>query len=106
MKRFVVFLIFLFSAVLSFPVHTATVNTSDTRMMSQAAVSDGSIAFIYAEDMWTAGIDGSNPRRLTIDEGVESNPHFSPDGKTIAFSAQENPPEEPVRPPYPVRVKK
>ncbi|HPI69465.1 MAG TPA: hypothetical protein PL003_09640, partial [Bacteroidales bacterium] len=74
MKRFVVFLIFLFSAVLSFPVHTATVNTSDTRMMSQAAVSDGSIAFIYAEDMWTAGIDGSNPRRLTIDEGVESNP--------------------------------
>ena len=29
-----------------------------------------------------------NVRRLTTDDGVESNPAFSPDGKTIAFSAQ------------------
>lgn len=106
MKHFVMFSIFLFATVLSFPVQGATVNTVDTRMMSQAAVSNNSIAFIYAEDMWTAGIDGSNPRRLTIDEGVESNPYFSPDGRLIAFSAQENPPEKPVRPPYRGRVRK
>ncbi len=29
-----------------------------------------------------------NPKRLTSDLGVESNPVFSPDGQTIAFSAQ------------------
>ena len=33
-------------------------------------------------------LDGRNPRRLTSDIGVETNPVFSPDGQTIAFSAQ------------------
>lgn len=60
----------------------------DTRLMSQPALSDTHIAFIYAEDLWVANKDGSNPKRLTIDEGIESNPIFSPDGKTIAFNAQ------------------
>lgn len=55
--------------------------------MSQPVISADKIAFIYAEDLWVANLDGSNPKRLTIDEGVESNPHFSPDGKTVAFSA-------------------
>lgn len=64
------------------------IDTKDTRMMSQPAISNDHIAFIYAEDLWIANPDGSQPMRLTVDEGVESNPCFSPDGKTIAFSAQ------------------
>ncbi len=64
------------------------INPHDTRMMTQPAISNNHLAFIYAEDLWVANLDGSNPRRLTIDEGVESNPVFSPDGKFIAFSAQ------------------
>ncbi|MGB8491913.1 MAG: hypothetical protein WCE64_12725, partial [Bacteroidales bacterium] len=64
------------------------INTVDTRMMSQPAISANRIAFIYAEDLWVCNIDGSNPRRLTVDEGIESNPCFSPDGSLIAFSAQ------------------
>ena len=60
----------------------------DTRMLSQPAVSANQIAFIYAEDLWIANADGTQPRRLTVDEGIESNPMFSPDGKLIAFSAQ------------------
>ena len=32
--------------------------------------------------------DGKNARRLTSDIGIEMNPVFSPDGQTIAFSAQ------------------
>ncbi|HSG01962.1 MAG TPA: PDZ domain-containing protein, partial [Vicinamibacterales bacterium] len=39
-------------------------------------------------DLWTARVDGSDVRRLTTDDGVESNPAFSPDGRMLAFSAQ------------------
>jgi len=64
------------------------IDTSDTRMLSQPAVSKSHIAFIYAEDLWVMNADGSNPRRLTVDEGIEGEPCFSPDGSLIAFSAQ------------------
>lgn len=65
-----------------------SINPTDTRMLAQPAISADNIAFIYAEDLWVAKADGSLPRRLTVDEGIESNPMFSPDGKSIAFSAQ------------------
>lgn len=61
---------------------------TDTRLLSQPAISAKNIAFIYSEDLWVADQDGKNPRRLTSDIGVESNPVFTPDGQTIAFSAQ------------------
>jgi tricorn protease len=64
------------------------IDTSDTRMLSQPAVSKSHIAFIYAEDLWVMNADGTNPRRLTVDEGIEGEPCFSPDGQLIAFSAQ------------------
>lgn len=65
-----------------------TVNTTDTRLMHQPAISAAHIAFIYANDLWVADINGSQVRRLTSDPGIESLPHFSPDGKHIAFSAE------------------
>ncbi len=64
------------------------IDTKDTRLLSEPAISKTHIAFIYAEDLWIANKDGSYPRRLTVDEGVESNPVFSPDGSMIAFNAQ------------------
>ena len=63
-------------------------NAQETRLLSEPAISESHIAFIYAEDLWVANKDGSNPNRLTIDEGIESNPVFSPDGTKIAFNAQ------------------
>lgn len=63
-------------------------DTTDTRLLTQPAISAKNIAFVYSEDLWVADQDGKNPRRLTSDTGVESNPVFSPDGQTIAFSAQ------------------
>ncbi|MGE5278529.1 MAG: S41 family peptidase [Acidobacteriota bacterium] len=60
----------------------------DTRMLTEPAVSADRIAFIYANDLWTCALDGSDVRRLTSDVGVESSPAFSPDGRWIAFSAQ------------------
>lgn len=64
------------------------INPKDTRMLSQPAVSASHIAFIYAEDLWITNIDGTQPRRLTVDQGVESDPVISPDGTLVAFSAQ------------------
>ena len=63
-------------------------NAQETKLMHQPAISDTQIAFIYAQDLWVADKDGSNPRRLTVDEGIESNPVFSPDGSLIAFNAE------------------
>ncbi|TAD84541.1 MAG: peptidase S41 [Bacteroidetes bacterium] len=67
---------------------TLAIDSTNTRLLSQPAISQNHIAFIYAEDLWVANKDGAYPRRITVDAGIESNPVFSPDGKTIAFSAQ------------------
>src|SRR4051812_13236660 len=64
------------------------VDIYDTKLLSRPAISAQHIAFIYGDDLWLADRDGKNVRRLTSDIGVESHPVFSPDGKTIAFSAQ------------------
>ena len=63
-------------------------STSDTRMLTEPALSATHLAFIYAGDVWLANTDGSAPRRLTADPGEKSNPQFSPDGKLLAYSAQ------------------
>jgi dipeptidyl aminopeptidase/acylaminoacyl peptidase len=36
-------------------------------------------------DLWSAPTAGGTPRRLTEDDAGESNPRFSPDGKTLYF---------------------
>ncbi|MCX7699262.1 MAG: PDZ domain-containing protein [Gemmataceae bacterium] len=61
-------------------------NPNDTRLLTQPAVSKDKIAFVYAEDLWVADLDGKNPRRLTSDLGAEGYPAFSPDGQWIAFT--------------------
>ena len=77
----------LAAVVLGAPV-AADVNVRDTRFLQQPATSGTHVAFVYADDLWVARIDGSEVRRLTTDDGVESMPAFSPDGAAIAFSAQ------------------
>ncbi len=67
---------------------TARVDPADTKMLTQPAISATHVAFIYAGDLFVADLNGTNVRRLTTDDGVEASPAFSPDGKTIAFSAQ------------------
>src|SRR5512147_389868 len=88
MKRQLNLILTLVLVVSFWPSDLKGINTKDTRMLAQPAISANHIAFIYAEDLWIADPDGSHPARLTVDEGIESDPFFSPDGRLIAFSAQ------------------
>ena len=63
------------------------VDTSDSTFLHEPDVAAGRIVFVYADDLWTARPDGSDVRRLTAHPGTESSPHFSPDGRLIAFTA-------------------
>jgi tricorn protease len=69
------------------PIGARALDTADTRLLSTPAITEGRIAFAYADDIWVADADGSNPRRVTSHPGEELNPYFSPDGKHIAFTA-------------------
>jgi len=46
------------------------------------------IAFVYAGDLWTVPRAGGEAIRLTTGVGTETRPYFSPDGTTLAFSAE------------------
>ncbi len=46
------------------------------------------IAFCYAGDLYTVPSSGGVARRLTSHSGYEMFPHFSPDGKWLAFTGQ------------------
>ncbi len=70
------------------PIFVLAIDPTDTRMLAQPAISSNHVAFIYAEDLWVANRDGSQVRRLTVDDGNETGPVFSPDGKWIAFNAE------------------
>ena len=59
---------------------------AETQLLREPALSRDRLAFSYAGDIWTANRDGSNPQRLTVGAGVETNPHFSPDGQLIAYT--------------------
>ena len=67
---------------------TIEVFSQGTQLLRQPTLSDTEVVFVYANDLWKASRDGGAAIRMTTNEGYESNPHFSPDGQTIAFSAQ------------------
>ena len=60
---------------------------NSTRLLRQPTLSEKHIAFSYASDLWIVGRKGGNARRLTSTPAVESDPHFSPNGKWIAFTS-------------------
>jgi tricorn protease len=67
--------------------NVAALAQDETLLLRDPAISAQKIAFVYAGDLWTAGRDGSNPRRLTSSLVDETNPIFSPDGSMIAYTA-------------------
>ena len=63
---------------------------AETRFLQQPDASAEHLVFVYAGDLWLADRDGTDPRRLTSDPASESEPHFSPGGRFVAFTANYN----------------
>lgn len=59
-----------------------------TRLLREPTVSDRAIAFAYANDIWVVPRSGGDARRLTSSPGEETAPHFSPDGRWVAFTGE------------------
>lgn len=63
-------------------------HSQGTRLLRQPTLSNTDVVFVYGADLWKAPLNGGNAIRLTTDNGYESSPQFSKDGRWIAFTAQ------------------
>lgn len=59
-----------------------------TRLLRTPTVSATRIAFAYASNIWMVERAGGTAHRVTSFQGQTLNPHFSPDGRRLAFSAE------------------
>jgi tricorn protease len=59
----------------------------DARLMRYPDVSATQIAFTYAGDIWVVPKTGGLANRLSTPKGEETFARFSPDGRSLAFSA-------------------
>jgi tricorn protease len=65
-----------------------TAGAVPTRLLRSPTVSANAIAFAYANNIWIVPRAGGLARRVTSFQGQTTNPHFSPDGRWVAFSAE------------------
>ncbi len=79
--------LFLFVSTVFFPSGFLNADQLSTRLLRTPTVSANSVAFAYANNIWIVDRKGGAARRLTSFQGQTSNPHLSPDGSTVAFSA-------------------
>ncbi|UCE42890.1 MAG: PD40 domain-containing protein [Candidatus Aminicenantes bacterium] len=73
-----VFLIFVSNAIA----------VAATRLLHEPDIQADKIVFVKAGDLWTVSDKGGEAKRLTVHQGIEASPKFSPDGKWIAFSGE------------------
>ena len=66
----------------------ADTSAQGTLLLRQPTLSDDSIVFVYADDLWLVDRAGGDAQRLTSHEGTESNPHFNQDGSMVAFTGE------------------
>ncbi len=77
---------YLFSGILLLILNLSAFSQG-TRLLRQPTISSSHIAFAYGGDIWVSDFNNQKVVRLTSTPAVESNPHFSPDGKLIAFTS-------------------
>jgi len=76
----------LVAVVAGVAVLTAAADNESTRLLRSPTVSATQFAFAYANNIWVVERAGGSARRVTSFQGQTGNPHFSPDGKWIAFT--------------------
>lgn len=76
----VVFLLFIAQSLFS--------QVGQARLMRFPAIHGNTVVFSYAGDLYSVAREGGIARKLTNDKGYEMFPRFSPDGNTLAFTAQ------------------
>ena len=81
MKKEICFLVFV--AGLTVPVHA-----DEARLLRFPSTNGTDVVFTYAGDLYRAPLSGGEAQRLTSHVGYEIFPHYSPDGKSIAFTGQ------------------
>ncbi len=90
MLRPVLALCLALSATIASPAPPALAadGASPTRMLCSPTVSATHIAFAYAQNIWIVPRAGGAARQLSTFQGRASDPHFSPDGRWIAFTGE------------------
>jgi tricorn protease len=61
---------------------------NEARLLRFPTIHGQQLAFCYGGDLYTVSANGGVARRLTSHPGYEMFPHFSPDGRWIAFTGQ------------------
>jgi tricorn protease len=74
-------------ALLAFALLAPVVLPAQTRMLRSPSISGNQIVFAYANNVWIVDRNGGVARRITSFQGLTENPHLSPDGSQVAFSA-------------------
>ncbi len=78
--------LFLFT-VFTLSLYPASVQAK-TPLLRFPDVSKTSVVFVAGGDIWKAPLSGGEAVRLTMHDGDESMPKFSPDGQWIAFTGE------------------
>src|SRR2546421_356424 len=60
------------------------------RLMQTPTLSRTQIVFALGGHLWSVARGGGEARQLTSGDGVEADPHFSPDGRQIAFTGTDH----------------
>ena len=63
-------------------------HAQESHLMRFADVSASQIVFTFEDDLWLVPISGGEARRVTSHAGIERYAKFSPDGQTLAFTAE------------------
>lgn len=71
-----------------FLVSASFASADEARLLRFPATNGKDVAFTYAGDLFTVPVTGGEARRLTSHVGYEMFAHYSPDGKTIAFTGE------------------
>lgn len=72
-------------------IHSASArpeSSPEARLLRFPTVGGGRIVFCYAGDLYSVPVTGGSATKLTSHIGYECFPKISPDGQTIAFTAQ------------------